>query len=200
VHDGDAHLGLGGALLRFRDFAGAEAAWRAGAEACPWHQGLRREVTILECYSGAGAEQGQAEAGLNVGCTVLGGCAADAAAPPADAARHFQLTSHAVSRSRRACVTVAPVLSQSECAWLIAAAESHACAAGGWNTTRHAHAPTTDLEVHAIPGVLDWFNSACATRLFPLTAAAFPELGLRASSLRVSDAFLVRYDAGGGQV
>lgn len=237
IQDGDAHWGLGGALLRGRDFAGAEVAWRAGAVACPWHEGLRREVTTLACYSSAGAGAGEGGSGGRQGavagaqggggggdgseggeggagqdalseCTVAGRdgsviidrCLTEAALPTADAARLFRLESHAVSRGRRACVSGAPVLSRSECAWLVDAAEAHASAAGGWSTTRHAHAPTTDLEVHAIRAVLRWFNAACATRLFPLATAAFPELGLRASSVRVSDAFVVRYDADGGQV
>jgi hypothetical protein len=54
--------------------------------------------------------------------------------------------------------------------------------------------------VHSIPGVLEWFNRACVERLFPLAVAAVPELKLRPSDVRVSDAFLVRYDADGGQV
>lgn len=149
--------------------------------------------------SQGGGEGASAECSWSDGVDTLGD-ASVAGAAPADVARRFRLQSHAVSRGRRACVSGAPVLSRAECARLVGAAEAHAAANGGWSTTRHSHAPTTDLEVHSIPGVLEWFNRACVERLFPLAVAAVPELKLRPSDVRVSDAFLVRYDADGGQV
>ena len=75
------------------------------------------------------------------------------------------------------------------------ACEAHAAAAGGWSTKRHTTVPTTDLEVHAVPAVLHWFNAVCASALFPLLEERYAPLGVRADAVRVSDAFIVRYDA-----
>jgi len=53
--------------------------------------------------------------------------------------------------------------------------------------------------VHAVPAAVAWFNLKCATSLFPLLADAYKNLRVRANDVRVSDAFIVRYDADGGQ-
>lgn len=50
--------------------------------------------------------------------------------------------------------------------------------------------PTTDLPIHSVPALLHWFNRAMATRLAPLLG---PHFGFEPATLRVHDAFVVKY-------
>ena len=50
--------------------------------------------------------------------------------------------------------------------------------------------------MHAIDSVLHLFNRACAETLFPMLEAWYGAAGITAGALRVSDAFVVRYEAG----
>jgi hypothetical protein len=86
------------------------------------------------------------------------------------------------------------LLAQDECQAIITAVETH-CEAqgnGNWTTSRHYAVPTTDVPVASIPVVRDWFNIALKTKLFPFIAGHFEQ---DASSLRLIDAFVVRYTA-----
>ena len=65
--------------------------------------------------------------------------------------------------------------------------------AGGWTTSRHYAVPTTDIPVHEVTSVRQWFNVSLRDRLWPLLAGQF---GVPSSALRVIDAFVVKYTAG----
>ncbi|KAJ1454873.1 hypothetical protein M885DRAFT_497906 [Pelagophyceae sp. CCMP2097] len=89
------------------------------------------------------------------------------------------------------------VVPESECSKLVAFAEAHALLRGGWSTARHGAVPTTDvavcdLEPDAVALVNAWLEKA----LFPLLARLFCA---DVAKLRIHDAFVVRYDALGGQ-
>ena len=95
-----------------------------------------------------------------------------------------------------------PILSPHECKQAIRWAEDASKERpGGWTTSRHYAVPTTDLPVHEIPQLLDFFNDVLANRLRPLMAQQFSqgEVGVEGCGLHVHDAFVVRYDAEGGQ-
>lgn len=95
-----------------------------------------------------------------------------------------------------------PILSPQECKHAIKWAEDASKERpGGWTTSRHYAVPTTDLPVHEIPKLLDFFNDVLANRLRPLMAQQFfqGEVGVEGCGLHVHDAFVVRYDAEGGQ-
>ena len=88
---------------------------------------------------------------------------------------------------------VAPgVLDAAECAAQIAAAEAHIAAVGGWTTSRHYDAPTTDVPVKDVPGVACWFNQQLEATIYPMLGTQF---SVEAASIRVVDAFVVRYSA-----
>jgi hypothetical protein len=95
-----------------------------------------------------------------------------------------------------------PILSAQECKqavqWAEAAAKKRP---EGWTTTRHYAVPTTDLPVHEVPCLLEFFNEVLTNRLRPLMAKQFgqSEVGIDGCGLHVHDAFIVRYDAEGGQ-
>jgi len=71
----------------------------------------------------------------------------------------------------------------------------------GWTTDRHYDVPTTDLPVHEIPSLLPFFNDLLRCRLRPLLAKQFGEdvVGKEGRNVEVHDAFVVKYDAKGGQ-
>jgi hypothetical protein len=98
-----------------------------------------------------------------------------------------------------AYVSVAPLMPAAECARAIADAEAHVAAeqAGSWATQRHFAVPTTDLQVCAVPRLLEWFGAALRERIFPALGAQY---GVVPGRMRVIDAFLVKYEAKGGQV
>lgn len=97
--------------------------------------------------------------------------------------------------------TTGALLAPDECASVVKWAEAQAKADGGWATTRHYEAPTTDIEVQRIARILPWFNRLLEVDIFPLLASRFPALAPDGAKwLRVNDAFVVRYDAAGGQV
>ena len=85
--------------------------------------------------------------------------------------------------------TAARVLSASECRAVVAAAERHALAAGGWSSARHVAHPTTDLAVGAV-AELGWLSPALHARLLPEFERRF---ALGAARLRVEDLFVAKY-------
>ncbi len=89
-----------------------------------------------------------------------------------------------------------PLLSKKECEFVIKCAEKVA-EEGGWTTSRHYAVPTTDLPIHVIPSILDWFNNLLCYRLRPLLSLQFgeEEVGKNGCNIHVHDAFIVRYDS-----
>jgi hypothetical protein len=95
-----------------------------------------------------------------------------------------------------------PLISSDECKKAIEWAESEAKSRiGGWTTSRHYAVPTTDIPIHEIPPLLEWFNNLLCDRIRPLLAAQFGEqnVGKQGRNIFIHDAFIVRYDASGGQ-
>ena len=96
-----------------------------------------------------------------------------------------------------------PILTSNECVQAIQWAEAAALGRQeGWTTSRHYAVPTTDIPIHEIPPLLNWFNNTVLKqRLRPLLASQFgeSEVGQDGSGIFIHDAFIVRYDASGGQ-
>ena len=96
-----------------------------------------------------------------------------------------------------------PVLTADECKHVLKEVESfhNDYRDGKWGTVRHSSVKTTDVAVEDIPGLRPWLRDLLRTRLYPLVAAAYPQLadgsttGHLGSRMRVHDAFIVRYDA-----
>ena len=77
------------------------------------------------------------------------------------------------------------------CANAVEAVEAHLQSNGGWTTSRHYSVPTTDIPIHQVPVVLDWFNNALAN-LRPHLGKQF---NANPEKIRVIDAFVVKYHA-----
>eukprot|EP00966_Prymnesium_polylepis_P150627 3479477-Prymnesium_polylepis.1 len=192
--DGTALLQLGGALLRLHRFAEAREVWREGADRLPAHPELAREAAVSRAYHNGAGSHGESGGGT-AGGSAAGADEGEGVLQRGDCEIPGDLESIWMSKGRCAFVTTCALLARDSCACVVAECEAHAAAAGGWSTTRHTTVPTTDLEVHAVPAVLRWFNAACEREIFPLLEACYGAIGVRASAVRVSDAFVVRYDA-----
>ena len=82
---------------------------------------------------------------------------------------------------------------------VIAESEQWAHAAGGWTSKRHFNHPTTDIPLAELPATREWFNDWCLREGYPFLAASFGEALPNPRALRVADAFVVKYNASGGQ-
>jgi hypothetical protein len=83
------------------------------------------------------------------------------------------------------------------CQQLIQWANAHAATEqDGWTTSRHYAVPTTDVPVHEVPPVLNWFVHWMETDLQSLLRDQFQmETTQQQQRFYVHDAFLVRYAA-----
>ena len=93
---------------------------------------------------------------------------------------------------RAVYVSAGPVLSETECGEVVAAAEAFAAANGGWTTDRHVAYPTHDLPVAALGRVGARARTLVKDRLLPELAARF---GLDAAGLSFQDMFVAKYCA-----
>jgi len=175
VAEGEAAHALGVSQLAQGRWSEAHATWATAARAAPQHPALTAQVAKDGSYWPA---------------------------PTAPHALVARKASGALAFSRVllgddgavAVATTAPLLDCDDCARVVAAAEAAAAAMGGWTTARHYAVPTTDLPLHKIPALLQWFNDAMRSSIALLLAAAYPGV-VRASRVRVHDAFVVRYSA-----
>lgn len=86
---------------------------------------------------------------------------------------------------------VAPALLDAvECAEMVVAVETQL--QGNWTTSRHYSVPATDVPVYQVPAVARWFNAQLASTIYPMLGEQF---GVTAQSIRIIDAFVVRYSA-----
>ena len=174
---GDAWHLLGMARLNNGQWKEAHRVWHEGMRAFPTHRFLQLQHAKDEQYADADADAGGAS-GCSAACTP----------------RDWACEVHDLPEGAgRAVCSIEPILAPDECAAVVRAAEEHAAGYGGWTTTRHHAVPTTDIPVHAMPGVLRWFKGLMEVRISPLIAQNF---GVPAAAVRVHDAFVVKYSAG----
>lgn len=97
----------------------------------------------------------------------------------------------AIGSSRQLFVTP-NMVSSSTCYQLTEWAEEYANGKDdGWTTSRHYAVPTTDIPVHTVPKLLDWFVNWMEFHVAPLLRAQFEPTDN--NRFYVHDAFLVRY-------
>ena len=87
------------------------------------------------------------------------------------------------------------VMEPSVCNQLIEWAQDYAQTSNGWTTSRHYAVPTTDIPVHEVPSLLQWFQGFMDKTLFPLLHDQFSVSRTdKCNRFYVHDAFLVRYE------
>ena len=184
-------LELGSVLMKLGDYAEAEEVFRLGNIAAPGDDMLGGAYTAISGHS----------------AKYFGGPLPDDKAVDPNAiscefdtydvgqkAEDFRTVSWTARGDKpRVQVSKGPLLPKKECAKAIEIAETHAASHGGWTSSRHTQAATTDMPVKDIPELLDWFNDKLATTLFPMPAARYPEIS-SPDHLRAHDSFIVKYD------
>jgi hypothetical protein len=86
------------------------------------------------------------------------------------------------------------VLPPERCVEIIAAGERAAEQAGGWQSKRHRFYPTVDLPIYDLPTrVYEALRDLLSTHLLPTMESRYST-----RPLRVREAFIVKYEAGGG--
>jgi hypothetical protein len=173
---GDAWHGLACALLNLGDWTGAHAAFASGAQEVPQHAALAERAATAAAYE---SHPARAPGVPRVSTT----------------AQHERVL---VSKGRHAILSGCAVLSRQQCRDIIAEAEAKAQAAGGWCTQRHYSVPTTDQPLSTLPGACAAFKDAMRDHITPLLRQHFPRT-CGGGSIEVHDAFVVKYDAAGGQ-
>ena len=94
--------------------------------------------------------------------------------------------------AKKVFLTSGGVINAKNCNRIIEICEEYE---SGWTTSRHYSVPTTDLPIHELgEEVLEWFNELCVSCLAGLVKR---EYGIE--TLRIHDAFIVKYDFEGGQ-
>eukprot|EP00979_Chaetoceros_neogracilis_P008606 scaffold1909_cov247-Chaetoceros_neogracile.AAC.2 len=159
----------------------AQEMWKQAYEKCPYHDGIMLHVKKQEAYNQGMQTIYKSNGKMSLTCdsflTLI---------PSKCFLTHPQN----------------PIFTSDECAKAVEWAESAAKSrVGGWTTSRHYAVPTTDIPIHEIPLLLDWFNRVLCDRLQPLLAMQFgeAEVGKDGAKILIHDAFIVRYDATGGQ-
>ena len=89
--------------------------------------------------------------------------------------------------------TTPDVIDVVTCRKLITWAREYASNNGGWTASRHYAVPTTDLPIHRVPKLLEWFQEWMPQVLFPTLRDQFGANG--DERFYVHDAFLVRYES-----
>ena len=82
----------------------------------------------------------------------------------------------------------------------VAFVQEWATRAGGWTSTRHFNHPTIDIPLSELPRTRALLNErVLPERIYPMLGQAFENSLPNWRALRVADAFVVKYDAAGGQ-
>ena len=109
----------------------------------------------------------------------------------------LQSQTNAITTTNKALFVASEVIEIETCRQLIKWAKEFATDHGGWTASRHYAVPTTDLPIHKVPKLLEWFQEWMPNILFPLLQDQFgaPTGSTEKKRFYVHDAFLVRYEA-----
>ena len=93
-------------------------------------------------------------------------------------------------------VTCPPLLSQDECAQVVASAEAHFANnnQGSWTRQQSGQYEVSGFDIHEIPAVKEWFLRAAQTKLLPLLQKTFPDFcGISPEDICIDNAYLFKY-------
>ena len=182
--EADLWYTMGAVLLSQRRFACAQQHWKNGSHYQKTHDELSKQLSKQEAYQYFHPENE---------CLV----------PKFSYTTIQPLKSHsihnAINSVTQSVFIASDIIDALTCQKLIQWALDYALNNGGWTTSRHYSVPTTDLPVHQVPDLLEWFQKWMPQVLFPLLRDQFgiSNGGNEKQRLYVHDAFLVRYEATG---
>ena len=183
-------LELGSVLVKMGDYAEAEEVFRLGNQAAPGDEMLSGAYTALAGHSSS----------------YFGGPATQPIDPQATQGEFdvYEVNQdiedfRTVEWTARSAVPLIHVskdalIPKDECLKAIQIAEEYAANQGGWTSSRHTQAATTDLPIKEIPELLEWFNDKLERFLFPMLASRYPKQIRSPNDLRAHDSFIVKYD------
>ena len=207
---GDVWNDLGTSLFFAGELAESSLVYAAGVQRAPSHAALRAEAKRAAAFPLAPRSADQITVDLfGGGAPRSGGApgggtfASEFTAIPLPEGSYgsrpesvdLQAGAETFGERPRVFVSQRPLLPKPTCERYITAAEAWAARSGGWTTARHHSVATTDIPLTSLDELLPSFNEALRTLLLPALSACYPEAAPLASSLRVLDCFLVRYDA-----
>eukprot|EP00536_Pseudo-nitzschia_multiseries_P010188 jgi/Psemu1/288948/fgenesh1_pg.304_\ len=170
---------MGAVLLTQRKFARAQQHWKNGSHYSNVHDELSHQLEkqvayqyfcpVSECK------------GSNFAYSTIRTSKADS-------------THNSTKAATQAVFIAEDIVDSSTCQNLIQWALDYASNNGGWTTSRHYSVPTTDLPIHKVPNLLEWFQRWMPEVLFPLLRDQFETMDHGKANQRfyVHDAFLVR--------
>eukprot|EP00584_Thalassiosira_punctigera_P010301 CAMPEP_0172546906 /NCGR_PEP_ID=MMETSP1067-20121228/16568_1 /TAXON_ID=265564 ORGANISM="Thalassiosira punctigera, Strain Tpunct2005C2" /NCGR_SAMPLE_ID=MMETSP1067 /ASSEMBLY_ACC=CAM_ASM_000444 /LENGTH=548 /DNA_ID=CAMNT_0013333905 /DNA_START=75 /DNA_END=1718 /DNA_ORIENTATION=+ len=206
----DAYHLAGWIRIHADDHTGAYQLWTEGHEAVPDCDALARQYRKRACWDNRNDEE------VTNPCLLGEGAHGDgvfqrnedleAFAMPEENTKEapaLSLFNPETQKNELVFRTRHPVLTPQECKLVLEEVHSfhNKFRKGKWGTVRHSSVKTTDVAVEDIPTLRPWLRDLLRTRLFPLVAAAYPQLadgstpGDMGDRMRVHDAFIVRYDA-----
>lgn len=174
-------------ILESGNFLKSQMLWKEAFQLCPSHEGISLQVRKQDVYNLDLEKIQKYEFDKSTNAHMTG---------------HLPRFTTLIPSKCFMTMPDCPLISTDECQKAIEWAELEAKSRkDGWTTSRHYAVPTTDIPIHEIPPLLQWFNHLFCDRIRPLLAAQFGEhnVGKEGRNIFIHDAFIVRYDASGGQ-
>ena len=162
--NGDVYHLIGAALLSMDRWTEAHRVWTRGLQLFATHPQLENEISKHDVYNKATTLEAQ---NISNDCVV-----------------------HRSAGLGRIISSEGPIIELTDCTMVISAAEEYAKTGNGWTTSRHYAVPTTDIPLHLLPDLSEWFNRMISTKIVPIFIRHF---GMSSCSMRVHDAFVVKY-------
>jgi hypothetical protein len=94
--------------------------------------------------------------------------------------------------------TTSQIFSSADCRAIINEAEGIGSQLG-WTTKRHGNFPSTDIPLKDLPNTLYYLKKQMVKKIYPLLRVQFKDYLPPNCQFIVADAFIVKYDADGGQ-
>ena len=184
--DGDALLARSRILGWYGRWSASHDALVAGAAIASEHAKMRSTLHGILSYAGWASLAGAIQPATSMSATAVS--ASTVSEMSASANQQW-----AAVKGLDGSAFLAPaLLDAAECSEVISTVDAELAQRGGWTTSRHYDAPTTDVPVKDVPSVAGWFNRQLESRIYPMLGAQF---GVDPVSIRVVDAFVVRYAA-----
>jgi len=182
--EADLWYTMGAVLLSQRRFACAQQHWKNGSRYKNTHDELSKQLEKQEAYQYFYSEHE----------LLVPKFSYKTIQPSKSHSIH-----NAINSVTQSVFIASDIIDALTCQKLIQWALDYALNNGGWTTSRHYSVPTTDLPVHQVPDLLEWFQKWMPQVLFPLLRDQFgiTSGGNEKQRLYVHDAFLVRYEATG---
>ena len=170
--EADLFYNVGAIYLSQRKFSLAQQHWKNGTQYINVHEELSKQLTKQRAYQYFHPEFRK----LN---------------------ETIKPTQRSLYSAKQPIFNSSNIIDVATCRKLIQWALEYASNNGGWTNDRHYSVPTTDIPLHLVPNLLEWFKGWMTQVLLPTLENQFAISNGDGQQQRfyVHDAFLVRYEA-----